>query len=136
MCLSYIATRQEKDSTRGRARVLQEAIDGSLVRGLADPAVHEALELCLACKGCASDCPTGVDMATYKAEALHQRYDGPDSRERRPRQHYLLGRLPRWATLASRTAAVSNRATRWGPVASAARAAGGIDQRRSLPTFR
>ena len=75
MCPSYLATRDEKDSTRGRARVLQEALDGSLVKGLADPAVHEALDLCLACKGCASDCPTGVDMATYKAEALHQTYD-------------------------------------------------------------
>ena len=70
MCPSYLATRDEKDATRGRARVLQEALDGSLVKGLADPAVGEALDLCLACKGCASDCPTGVDMATYKAEAL------------------------------------------------------------------
>ena len=74
MCPSYLATRDEKDSTRGRSRVLQEALDGELVRGLADPAVGEALDLCLACKGCASDCPTGVDMATYKAEALHQKY--------------------------------------------------------------
>ena len=72
MCPSWVATREEKDSTRGRARVLQEALDGSLVHGLADPAVHEALDLCLACKGCASDCPTGVDMGAYKAEALHQ----------------------------------------------------------------
>ena len=76
MCPSYPATRDEKDSTRGRARVLQEALDGTLVRGLADPAVHEALDLCLACKGCARDCPTGVDMATYKAEVLHQTYAG------------------------------------------------------------
>ena len=75
MCPSYLATRDEKDATRGRARVLQEALDGSLVKGLADPAVGEALDLCLACKGCASDCPTGVDMATYKAEALHQKHD-------------------------------------------------------------
>ena len=76
MCPSYLATRDEKDSTRGRSRVLQEALDGTLVRGLSDPAVGEALDLCLACKGCASDCPTGVDMATYKAEALHQKYAG------------------------------------------------------------
>ena len=75
MCPSYLATRDEKDSTRGRSRVLQEAIDGSLVQGFADPAVAEALDLCLACKGCASDCPTGVDMATYKSEALHQKHD-------------------------------------------------------------
>ena len=74
MCPSYLATRDEKDSTRGRSRVLQEALDGTLVRGLADPAVDDALDLCLSCKGCASDCPTGVDMATYKSEALHQKY--------------------------------------------------------------
>ena len=92
MCPSYLATRDEKDSTRGRSRVLQEAIDGSLVKGLADPAVAEALDLCLACKGCASDCPTGVDMATYKSEALHQKHDVEGVR--RPRSHYLLGRLP------------------------------------------
>ena len=92
MCPSYLATRDEKDATRGRPRVLQEALDGSLVKGLADPAVGEALDLCLACKGCASDCPTGVDMATYKAEALHQKHDVEGVR--RPRSHYLLGRLP------------------------------------------
>src|SRR3546814_2825405 len=63
MCPSYLATRDEKDSTRGRARVLQEALDGSLVDGLSDPAVGEALDLCLSCKGCSRDCPTGVDMA-------------------------------------------------------------------------
>ena len=89
MCPSYLATRDEKDSTRGRSRVLQEALDGELVDGLADPAVDEALDLCLACKGCASDCPTGVDMATYKAEALHQKYAGRWSTLRRPRSHLL-----------------------------------------------
>ena len=75
MCPSYLATRDEKDSTRGRARVLQEMVNGSLVTdGWRSDEVHEALDLCLSCKGCASDCPTGIDMATYKAEALHQRY--------------------------------------------------------------
>ena len=69
------------------------------MKGLADPAVGEALDLCLACKGCASDCPTGVDMATYKAEALHQKHDVQGVR--RPRSHYLLGRLPRWADRAA-----------------------------------
>ena len=82
MCPSYVATREEKDSTRGRARVLQEALDGSLVQGLADPAVHDALDLCLACKGCASDCPTGVDMGAYKAEALHQAHSVLSNRGR------------------------------------------------------
>jgi FAD/FMN-containing dehydrogenase/Fe-S oxidoreductase len=133
MCPSYLATRDEKDSTRGRSRVLQEALDGSLVKGLADPAVGEALDLCLACKGCASDCPTGVDMATYKAEALHQKHDVEGVR--RPRSHYLLGRLPRWADRAAPVAPLANRMMRFGPVARLARAAAGIDQRRSIPAF-
>ena len=133
MCPSYLATRDEKDSTRGRARVLQEALDGSLVKGLADPAVAEALDLCLACKGCASDCPTGVDMATYKAEALHQKHDVEGVR--RPRSHCLLGRLPRWADRAAPVAPLANRMMRLGPVARLAKATAGIDQRRSIPAF-
>jgi Fe-S oxidoreductase len=135
MCPSYLATRDEKDSTRGRSRVLQEALDGTLVGGLADPAVEAALDLCLACKGCASDCPTGVDMATYKAEALYQRYDAPGAKERRPRSHYLLGRLPKWAALAAPMAPAANRMMRLGLLARLAKATAGIDQRRSLPTF-
>ena len=135
MCPSYLATRDEKDSTRGRARVLQEALDGSLVGGLSDPAVHEALDLCLSCKGCASDCPTGVDMATYKSEALYQKYDGPDATERRPRGHYLLGRLPQWAARTAPMAGVANRMLRFGPLARLTKAAAGIDQRRSIPAF-
>ncbi|HYH34043.1 MAG TPA: FAD-linked oxidase C-terminal domain-containing protein, partial [Nocardioides sp.] len=126
MCPSWVATREEKDSTRGRARVLQEALDGSLVDDLRHPAVTDALDLCLACKGCATDCPTGVDMATYKAEVLHQQYAG----RRRPRSHYTLGRLPQWL----------GRAPGWGrrlaglpPVAAVAKAAAGVDRRRSLP---
>ena len=133
MCPSYLATGDEKDSTRGRSRVLQEAIDGSLVQGFGDPAVMEALDLCLACKGCASDCPTGVDMATYKAEALHQKHDVLG--ERRPRSHFLLGRLPRWAALAAPVAPLANRMMRLAPVARLAKATAGIDQRRSIPAF-
>ncbi|HEX5088479.1 MAG TPA: FAD-binding and (Fe-S)-binding domain-containing protein [Nocardioides sp.] len=133
MCPSYLATREEKDSTRGRARVLQEAIDGSLVRGFADPAVAEALDLCLACKGCASDCPTGVDMATYKSEALYQKHEVEGVR--RPRSHRLLGRLPWWADLAAPAARAANRMVRLTPVARLAKAAAGIDPRRSIPAF-
>ncbi len=131
MCPSYLATRDEKDSTRGRARVLQEALDGTLVKGLADPAVAEALDLCLSCKGCARDCPTGVDMATYKSEALHQKYAG----RLRPLTHYTLGRLPTWARLAGPLARPLNRALRLKPVAALAKLGAGIDQRRSLPAF-
>ncbi|MEV7430163.1 FAD-binding and (Fe-S)-binding domain-containing protein [Nocardioides sp. NPDC092400] len=131
MCPSYLATRNEKDSTRGRARVLQEALDGSLVGGLKDPAVHEALDLCLSCKGCASDCPTGIDMATYKSETLHQTYSG----RRRPLTHYTLGRLPRWAALAAPMAPAVNKMMRSGTLARVAKATAGIDQRRSVPLF-
>ncbi|MBZ5740553.1 FAD-binding and (Fe-S)-binding domain-containing protein [Nocardioides mangrovi] len=133
MCPSYLATRDEKDSTRGRSRVLQEAVDGTLVKGFADPAVDQALDLCLACKGCASDCPTGVDMATYKAEALHQKHDVLG--ERRPRSHFLLGQLPRWAAMAAPVAPLANRMMRLKPVQRMARATAGIDQRRSIPAF-
>ena len=131
MCPSFLATRDEKDSTRGRSRVLQEALDGSLVQGLRDRAVYEALDLCLSCKGCASDCPTGVDMASYKSEVLHQTYSG----RLRPRTHYALGQLPRWARIASRFGPVLNRLLAFAPVARLARAAAGIDQRRSIPAF-
>ncbi|MGB0101453.1 MAG: FAD-linked oxidase C-terminal domain-containing protein, partial [Nocardioides sp.] len=135
MCPSWQATRDEKDSTRGRARVLQEALDGELVQGLGDPAVAEALDLCLACKGCASDCPTGVDMATYKADALHQRHDGEGATERRPRSHLTLGRLPMWARLAAPLAPVVNKSLKARPLARLAKATAGIDQRRSIPGF-
>jgi FAD/FMN-containing dehydrogenase/Fe-S oxidoreductase len=131
MCPSYLATRDEKDSTRGRARVLQELANGSLVKGYRAPELLEVLDLCLSCKGCASDCPAGVDMATYKAEVLHQRYRG----RLRPAAHYALGWLPRWARLASRMPRLANAALRNEYVAAAAKRAGGIDRRRPLPRF-
>jgi len=132
MCPSYQATRDEKDSTRGRARVLQEMADGRLVTGgWSAPEVHEALDLCLACKGCASDCPTGVDMATYKAEALHQRWKG----RLRPRSHYALGALPRWTRMTAPVAPLANRALRSATVQRLAKRAAGVDVRRSLPSF-
>ena len=132
MCPSYAATRNEKDSTRGRARVLQEMVNGTLVTGgWRSDEVHEALDLCLACKGCASDCPTGIDMATYKAEALHQRY----RRRLRPRSHYVLGQLPRWARLTAPVAPLANRVMRVPAVQRVAKTAAGIDQRRGVPAF-
>ena len=134
MCPSYLATRDEKDSTRGRARVLQEVANGTLVTGWDAPEVAEALDLCLSCKGCSSDCPAGVDMATYKAEALYQRY----RRRVRPASHYSLGWLPRWAALAGRApwlARLANASLSVAPVAALAKRAGGIDRRRDLPQF-
>ena len=77
MCPSFQATREEKDSTRGRARVLQELVNGTLVGGWRAPEVHDALDLCLSCKGCARDCPTGIDMASYKSIVLDHSYAGP-----------------------------------------------------------
>ncbi|WP_030483043.1 FAD-binding and (Fe-S)-binding domain-containing protein [Nocardioides aequoreus] len=127
MCPSYLATREEKDSTRGRAHVLQDVASGVL--DVADPAVDAALDLCLSCKGCARDCPTGVDMATYKSEVLSQRY----ARRLRPRSHYALGQLPRWARMTPPR--LANAALRSRMVARLAKAAAGVDQRRSLPRF-
>ncbi|TCO50338.1 FAD/FMN-containing dehydrogenase [Kribbella antiqua] len=131
MCPSYLATRDEKDSTRGRARVLQEALDGSVVHGLGDDAVHDALDLCLACKGCASDCPTGVDMATYKSEALYQKYDAPGATARRPRSHRFLGQLPKWVRFAY--GPLANASLRVKPLEKLAKKTVGMDQRRSIP---
>ena len=131
MCPSYLATKDEKDSTRGRARVLQEMIDGDLVDGWRSPAVHDALDLCLSCKGCAADCPTGVDMAAYKSEVLHQSY----RRRLRPRTHYSLGRLPRWAGLASRAPRLANRLISVPGLRRLTLFAAGVDARRSIPTF-
>jgi FAD/FMN-containing dehydrogenase/Fe-S oxidoreductase len=132
MCPSYVATRNEKDSTRGRARVLQEMIRGDLVDGgWRSPEVHEALDLCLSCKGCARDCPTGVDMATYKARVLDAAYKG----RLRPRAHYSLGRLPRWLRLASRTPRLANAAMGSRPLGRLGKWAAGVDPRRSLPSL-
>ncbi len=132
MCPSYRATRDEKDSTRGRARVLQEMINGTAVTGgWRAPEVHEALDLCLSCKGCLSDCPTGIDMAAYKAEVLHQSYRG----RLRPAAHYSLGRLPRWAALASRMPRLVNFGAGLPGVGTAGMSMAGVDPRRSIPPF-
>ncbi|GAB3883888.1 FAD-binding and (Fe-S)-binding domain-containing protein [Terrabacter terrigena] len=129
MCPSYLATREEKDSTRGRARVLQEVVRGELP--WSDPAVHNAMDLCLSCKGCASDCPTGIDMATYKSEVLHQTY----RRRLRPRSHYSLGKLPMWARLGGRVPGLANRALTLPVVGSLSLWLAGVDRRRSIPAF-
>src|SRR5690242_7417739 len=131
MCPSWLATRDVKDSTRGRARVLQELANGSLVHGFAAAELAESLDLCLSCKGCSSDCPAGVDMATYKAEVLYPRY----RRRPRPPAHFSLGWLPRWARLASRAPGLANAALRAPVLAGLAKRLGGIDVRRPLPPF-
>ncbi|MFC7531870.1 FAD-binding and (Fe-S)-binding domain-containing protein [Actinoplanes sp. GCM10030250] len=131
MCPSYLATREEKDSTRGRARVLQEMLDGDLAPDWRADAVHDALDLCLSCKGCASDCPTGIDMAAYKSEVLHQSYQG----RVRPRSHYSLGWLPRWSRLASRMPRLANLMTSLPGIRGLALYLAGVDKRRNIPAF-
>ncbi|HEY2643450.1 MAG TPA: FAD-linked oxidase C-terminal domain-containing protein [Galbitalea sp.] len=132
MCPSFLATSDEKDSTRGRARVLQEMANGSLIdRDWRAPEVHDALDLCLSCKACASDCPAGVDMAAYKTEVLYQSYKG----RIRPRSHYILGWLPRWARLVAPISGLANATLAIRPIAKLVLAAGGMDSRRSIPAF-
>lgn len=132
MCPSFAATRDEKDSTRARAKVLHELLAGDLIAAdWSAPEVEDALDLCLSCKGCKSDCPTGIDMATYKSEVLYQRY----RRRLRPRSHYTLGQLPKWLRLARRSrrlAAAYGRA-RWARPLVARIA--GMDPRRGLPVI-
>ncbi|MFE0653442.1 FAD-binding and (Fe-S)-binding domain-containing protein [Streptomyces sp. NPDC059534] len=97
MCPSYRATGEERHSTRGRARLLHEMALGEVITdGWRSEEVREALDLCLSCKGCRSDCPVGVDMAAYKAEFLDRHYAGLTGAWRRPRSHWTMGRLPAW----------------------------------------
>ncbi|MDJ0394518.1 FAD-binding and (Fe-S)-binding domain-containing protein [Rhodococcus sp. G-MC3] len=132
MCPSFRATGDEKDSTRGRARVLQEMVRTSktVTDGWASTSVKESLDLCLSCKACSSDCPVGVDMATYKAEFLDHHYAG----KLRPMAHYSLGWLPRWLKLTSRIAPLLNAALtpKTGKLAAKL---GGLTTKRSLPRF-
>jgi FAD/FMN-containing dehydrogenase/Fe-S oxidoreductase len=131
MCPSYLATRDERDSTRGRARVLQEAASGKLIGGFTAPEVADSLDLCLSCKGCSRDCPAGVDMAAYKAEVLHRRYRG----RLRPASHYSLGWLPRWSRAAARVPRLANGLLNLPGLAGLAKRLAGVDPRRRLPEF-
>ena len=134
MCPSYQATRNEKDSTRGRSRILQEMVNGDLVAGgWRSPEVHAALDLCLSCKGCARDCPTGVDMAAYKSRVLYESHKG----RLRPRSHYALGWLPRWGRLITtlRLGSLVNLAGRTPGIGRLLRWGAGVDHRRDIPRF-
>ncbi|MCX5250585.1 FAD-binding oxidoreductase [Streptomyces sp. NBC_00201] len=131
MCPSYRATGEENDSTRGRARMLQEMVRGETVQdGWRSTEVKDALDLCLSCKACSSDCPVGVDMATYKAEFLHQHYKG----RVRPRSHYSLGWLPLTSSLAGWAARPINALLR-GPVGTLLARLGGVTTKRRIPAF-
>ncbi|MEU9475593.1 FAD-binding and (Fe-S)-binding domain-containing protein [Streptomyces sp. NPDC048191] len=132
MCPSFRATGEEEHSTRGRARLLHEMLAGELVTdGWRSTEVRDALDLCLSCKGCRSDCPVGVDMATYKAEFLHHHYAG----RRRPAAHLSMGRLPQWLRRVelTRTAPLLNALARVGPLARIGKRLGGIAAERDIP---
>ena len=134
MCPSYLATREEKDVTRGRARILQEAANSQLVKAIDSPEVLEALDLCLACKACSADCPAGVDMARYRSEALFRTYRG----RMRPLSHYTLGWLPRLTRVTARVpglATVANAVMSVGPLRSLAFRLIGLDPRRGMPAL-
>lgn len=132
MCPSYRATREERFCTRGRARLLWEMLQGEVIRdGWESEPVKEALDTCLACKGCRSDCPTHTDMASYKAEFLSHYYET----RRRPRQAFTMGRIGDWAPLAGRAPRLANLLTQTPGLAAIAKAIGGIAPERSLPRF-
>ncbi|GAA4505657.1 FAD-binding and (Fe-S)-binding domain-containing protein [Brevibacterium yomogidense] len=132
MCPSYMATREEEDSTRGRARMLFEMLRGSDLKLWRDDHVHEALDLCLSCKSCKSECPVNVDMATYKAEYQAHYYKG----RLRPRNEYTVTLIYWWARIASRLPRTVNAFTQAPLVSSLIKLGGGIAQQREIPQFR
>ncbi|HVT19161.1 MAG TPA: FAD-linked oxidase C-terminal domain-containing protein [Thermoanaerobaculia bacterium] len=132
MCPSFRVTGEEMHSTRGRARLLFEMLAGDpLTGGWREEAVKEALDLCLACKGCKHDCPAYVDMATYKAEFLSHYY----ARRARPRHAYAFGLIYWWSRLAALLPAAVNFATRTRALAGLAKAAAGMASERAVPAF-
>ncbi len=131
MCPSYRVTGDEKDSTRGRARLLYEMTQGEVITdGWRSTEVRDALDLCLSCKGCSSDCPVGVDVAGYKSEFLHHHYRG----RLRPASHYSMGWLPLLSRAAARAPRLVNAATA-SRLAPLLKAVGGIAAEREIPRF-
>lgn len=132
MCPSYMVTREEKDSTRGRAHILWEMLKGDVIKnGWRDESVKEALDLCLACKGCKSDCPVNVDIATYKAEFLSHFWEG----RLRPLQAYTFGWIDKWARFATIAPSIANLFTQTPLLRDLAKFVGGIPRQRKIPPF-
>jgi FAD/FMN-containing dehydrogenase/Fe-S oxidoreductase len=132
MCPSYRATREEKYSTRGRAHLFWEMLQGDVIAdGWQSREVKEALDTCLACKGCKSDCPTHTDMASYKAEFISHYYEN----HRRPRQALFMGRIGEWAPWAARFARLTNFMTTAPGLAAVGKWVAGVAQARVLPKF-
>jgi Fe-S oxidoreductase len=132
MCPSFRATREEQHSTRGRAHLLWEMTKGDVIQdGWRDQHVKDSLDLCLACKGCKSDCPVGVDVATYKAEFLAHYYEG----RRRPLSAYAFGNIDIWARLASQVPGLINLTTQLPFLRDIAKLVAGIPHERTIPAF-
>ena len=132
MCPSYMVTREEKHSTRGRSRLLFEMMNGEVIQGgWREAAVLDALDLCLACKGCKHDCPVNVDMATYKAEFYSHYYQG----RVRPRHAYAMGLIYWWARLAAVAPGLANLVSQTPGLSLIARWAGGLTVERPMPAF-
>ena len=132
MCPSYMVTREEKHTTRGRARILFEMLEGNPVRGgWRDEEVFEALDLCLSCKGCTNDCPVSVDMPTLKAEFLSHYYAG----RLRPRHAYAFGLIDQAARLGSRVPGLVNFLAATPPFSRALKLAAGMAPEREIPRF-
>jgi Fe-S oxidoreductase/FAD/FMN-containing dehydrogenase len=130
MCPSYRATGLEQHSTRGRARLLWEMLAGALrTEGFESEAVHEALDLCLSCKACKTECPVQVDMAQYKAEFLAQKYKG----KLHPIQHYVFGFADKMARMGSLTPAVTNFVLSSSLTSSLIKHIVGVAQERQMP---
>jgi FAD/FMN-containing dehydrogenase/Fe-S oxidoreductase len=132
MCPSYRATREEEHSTRGRAHLLWEMTQGEVIRdGWRSEEVKHSLDLCLACKGCKSDCPVSVDVATYKAEFLSHYYEG----RVRPVSAYAFGNIDLWARLASTAPGLVNLTTQLPFLRDIAKMVARIPAQRSIPAF-
>ena len=132
MCPSYRATREERYSTRGRARMLAEMLRGDVIKdGWQSEDLKEALEWCLACKGCRSDCPTHTDMASYKAEFLSHYYES----HALPMRAHSMGRIGEWAPLAAKMPGLVNALARSPVFSNFAKKLGGMAPERSLPQF-
>jgi Fe-S oxidoreductase len=132
MCPSYMVTLEEKHSTRGRARLLFEMLEGETVTdGWKSEAVKEALDLCLACKGCKGECPVQVDMATYKAEFLSHYYEG----RLMPRHAYAMGLVYWWARLAAWVPGLASFFSQTPGIRNVAKWLAGIAPQRRMPAF-
>lgn len=132
MCPSYHVTREEEHSTRGRARLLWEMTQGEVIQARwRDEHVKESLDLCLACKGCKSDCPVSVDVASYKAEFLSHYYEG----RLRPRSAYAFAHIDRWARMASYAPWLVNLGTQLPGLRNVAKWMAGMPQQRKVPAF-